>query len=401
MLAKRTKFVGSAIRELDLIAAQMKKEGKDVIKLNIGDTAAYFPTPKYVMDAYIEALKENKNFYSISIGIEELRYEISKYYYDFHGVEFTPNDVFVTAGISESLNFLNAALIDPGDMAALFVPYYPPYLNFLRFYGGRPLFINYLDGSSPAENLEKEVKKLKSSGKLKKLKYILVTSPSNPSGRIATKKELEELVDIANNYGILIVSDEIYDGISFKPFTSLGKVAKGVPHVIFNGASKVLRATGFRIGYTVIPENDELSKELKQKFIEMASMRLSVNTPAQYAVAEGYRMMKQHMPEIESVNNEIKKRLEMFLNLLDPEFFEGKFPDGAFYLFPKLKLEKLEFKDDKEFSRRLLEEKYVQLVGGSGFGVKGNIRIVGLVPPETIQKATQRINEFCRSHKKK
>ncbi|MEM3661737.1 MAG: aminotransferase class I/II-fold pyridoxal phosphate-dependent enzyme, partial [Candidatus Micrarchaeaceae archaeon] len=131
-VSEASKFAASPIREEDSIAAQLMKEGKKVVKLNTGDPAKYFKTPDYIIDAYINALKENKTFYSDSQGVPELREAIAKRYKKLYGADVSPSCIVITQGLSEALYFINTALIDRGDSAVIIRPYYPSYLPYLN-----------------------------------------------------------------------------------------------------------------------------------------------------------------------------------------------------------------------------------------------------------------------------
>lgn len=403
LLSQRSKYAVNPLEEDDLIAEDLSKKGKKIIKLNRGDPPAYFPTPKYIINAYIKALKEGKTGYGPARGIFELRDAVARRYKRKYGTDFDPGSVIVTQGVSESLYMLNSALLNPQDMAVIFRPYFSQYLPQIQLVGGKPLFIDYKEDerwSIDTDELKKQIGKLK--GK-KNIKYIMVTNPNNPTGTVLNKSVLEEVVDLANEHGLLIVSDEIYDEIVYNKmkFISMCKLAKGVPHIIFNGASKVFDATGFRTGFTIVPEGDKFSEKLKKKFIGYAMVRLSSNVPAQYAVAEGLNNVAEHNKAIKSMVKEIEKRVNFATNLLNEnEYLSTVRPNGAFYIFSRIDLKSLKFKNDKKFVDSLLQEKYVQITRGSGFGKPSHIRIVSLADKKVLGEAINRINDFCRKSAK-
>ncbi|MEM0143269.1 MAG: aminotransferase class I/II-fold pyridoxal phosphate-dependent enzyme, partial [Candidatus Parvarchaeum sp.] len=166
-------------------------------------------------------------------------------------------------------------------------------------------------------------------------------------------------------------------------------------------ASKNFDSTGLRLGYALLPENDRKSKELFNKMLDLARMRLSVNTPAQYAYTEGLRNVKEHKKAITSLRESIKDRvLFAYAEINRSEYMHAQEPHGAFYVFPKLNMEKLSVKNDKEFVSRLLIEKYVQITRGSGFGSPNHIRIVALAEKEILKDAIAKIEAFCKEHSK-
>ena len=400
----RSRYASNPIEEEDRVAEKLSERGRRIIKLNRGDPTAYFKTPKYMIDAYIAALKDGRTGYSDHTGVKRLREAVADRYRRIYNLRTDSNHILITQGLSEAIMLINAALINPGDRAILFKPDYPLYAPYLKLYGGKEIAGCYeerygwnIDTDHLRRTLKKELK-----GK-KNIKYIMVTNPNNPTGTVLNKSVLEEVVDLANEHGLLIVSDEIYDEIVYNKmkFISMCKLAKGVPHIIFNGASKVFDATGFRTGFTIVPEGDKFSEKLKKKFIGYAMVRLSSNVPAQYAVAEGLNNVAEHNKAIKSMVKEIEKRVNFATNLLNEnEYLSTVRPNGAFYIFSRIDLKSLKFKNDKKFVDSLLQEKYVQITRGSGFGKPSHIRIVSLADKKVLGEAINRINDFCRKSAK-
>jgi len=399
-VSKNSRFIGNPIRKLDLLAEKLSKEGKKVIKLNTGDPAKYFSPPKTLQEAYIKALEENKVFYSSSIGLRELREEVAKRYKNYYNLDVTEDKIIIGQGISELIYFLNASLIDKNDSAALFRPFYPPYLPNLLFFGGKLLLADYKEEDGWSIDIDALRKKIKNAKK--KPKYLLIINPNNPTGGLLDRKQLEEVVEIAKDFDIFIVSDEIYDELVYEgKFTSICEVAKGIPYVIFNGASKSFVATGLRVGYAIFPEEDKKSTELYKKFIDFAALRLCGNTPAQYAVAEALKNDKEHKEFLKDFLKELKQRIELGAKLANETgYLTTQKPKAAFYIFPKVDFSNLKIKNDKELVEKLLVSKFVQVVDGSGFGTLKHIRIVTLADKETLQEAFERITQFFKEEKK-
>ena len=396
-LSKLGKFATSPIREEDGIAADLISRGNKVIKLNTGDPAVYFKTPEYIINSYIEALKANNTSYSDSQGVQVLRDAVARRYEKTYGVQIKPDRVVVTQGVSEALYFLNTALINNGDKAILIRPYYPAYLPYLNIVGGEAVLAKYDEEKNweiDLDNLEETVKNTK------KAKYILITSPNNPTGGTLQRRTLEGIVEIAKNNDIFLISDEIYDELVFEgKFVSLSEVAKGIPHMVMNGASKNFAATGFRIGYIVFPNDDKRSEEFLKKTVDLARMRLSANTPAQYALAEGLNNVREHERLVAQLREEIKSRVNFATDQVNKsEYMHTVKPQGAFYVFPNVNFERLKLKDDKEFVSKLLLEELVQITRGSGFGAPNHIRIVALASKDLLFEATNRIEKFCKKY---
>jgi aspartate/methionine/tyrosine aminotransferase len=405
-ISDRSKYAANPLREDDRIVAELRAKGKRVVSLNIGNPPLYFPTPKYIVDAYVDALKKGKTAYAEADGVPELREAIAKRYKRMYDVDATKDDVIVTQGISEGLEFINCAMINPGDYAVLFVPYYVQYIVDLKLFGGNPIICNYNENRSwdvDTDALERSIKKEISAGHGRRIKYMMLTNPDNPTGKVLERRTLKRIVDIANDNGIFIVSDEIYDEIVYNGarFTSVAEVAKGMPYMILNGASKNFDATGFRLGFALLPEKDKKSMQLKEKLKEYAAVRLSSNVPAQYALAAAMNNVKAHSAAIKKMREEIQDRANYATDLLERNpYLKTQRPNGAFYIFSKVDLKALGFKTDKEFADALLEEEHVQIVRGSGFGLPSHIRIVALAPKEILGYAINKLNGFCERHAK-
>ncbi|MEM4088476.1 MAG: aminotransferase class I/II-fold pyridoxal phosphate-dependent enzyme [Candidatus Micrarchaeaceae archaeon] len=405
LFSKRSSFATNALEEDDALAFDLERKGAKVIHLNRGDPAEYFETPSYIKEAYIKAIKENKTHYTQTTGIPELREAVANRYKRKFGVDFDPSGVIVTYGVSEALYILNAALIDPGDPAVIFRPFYPLYVPFIELSEGVAYMHDYdeksgwsIDTDAFSKHIKEAFKKLK-----RKPKYMLITNPNNPTGTVLSRQVLEDLADIANDNSMLIVSDEIYDEIIFNgaKFTSIAEVAKGMPYVILNGASKDYISTGFRIGYMIVPGNDAVSNALKEKFSNFASVRISVNAPAQYAVAEAISNEREHDKSIKELVRSIEDRVNFSMRLLNENpYLETVRPNSAFYIFSRIDLKPLGFTKDKEFTDAFLKEKYVQIARGSGFGSPNHIRIVALPSKEVLGEAITRLNDFCAERAK-
>lgn len=402
ILSNRSRYAFNSIHENDMLANSMKKAGKKVIIINRGDPPVYFKTPSYIINAFMRALKEGKTGYSSAIGVEELREAVSKRQKRLYNVDSTSDDVIITQGVSEALMFLNASLINDGDRAVVFRPYYAQYVPELEINGGIPILERYSEEDNWSVDTDSLEKMLKRDPKItKRIKYVLITNPNNPTGTVLERKTLKEVVEIANDYDLLLISDEVYDEIIYNKakFTSISELAKGVPHIILNGASKDYDSTGFRIGFVIIPENDRTSSEIKSKIKDFATLRLSANTPAQYAVAESMNNIREHNKAIKYMVKEIEERANLASRLINGSgYMHAVTPQGAFYIFPRLNMDRLRINDDKEFVTKFLKEECVQITRGSGFGEKGHIRIVLLPYPEILEDAIKRIERFCRRH---
>ncbi len=406
VLSKRSAFASNPIEEEDILAAKLRSKGRKIYALNRGDPVKYFPTPKYILDAFKEAVSEGMTSYSAADGTKELKDAIAKRYSSKYRLPLDDEDIIVTAGVSEALMFLSSAMVDQSDSAILFRPYYPLYERFLRMNGGKPIMERYDEKDSwnvHIESLGRTLNAARKAGKIRRIKYMILTNPNNPTGTVLRRNVLEEVVDLANEHGILLVSDEIYDEIIFgrQKFTSISEVAKGTRYMVLNGMSKIYDSTGMRIGFALLPSDDRTSKELKAKLRDYAQARLSVCTPAQHAAAVAMNNKAEHRKAIRRMVSSIGEQARYAVKLLsENEHLSTVEPNGAFYILPRIDLKGLGMRDDRQFAERLLKEEGIQITRGSGFGAQSHFRIVALPPKEILGYAINRINAFCETHSK-
>lgn len=399
-LSQRMEHACYPIRELFPLSEEIRKTGAEIYNASIGDPVPYLGTASYVVKAYRKALKEGKTSYCRPPGDFGFLDEIAKRYKRLYNLDIDSSKIFVTQGLSEAVAFLVESLMDKGRGAVLFNPYYPVYAPTVGLFGGT-VVLSELDeghGWAPSkENLEEKIKNAKSAGM--DLKFMLVNNPNNPTGSMFSRKYLEDVVEVAKNNDLLIISDEIYDEIILvkEKMTCIGEVAKGVPHIIMNGLSKNWGGTGFRIGWVIMPEDDEGSKKLREGFTNLLSMRLCASTPAQLAGVEALSNAKAHRRYLKYIVKNIKERAEfMHKRLNEINGVSCQKAKGAFYLFPKIDLSKTKFKNDKEFCTELLRKEHVWVTRGSGFGLDSHLRTTVLPPVDILEKVAQGIENLVR-----
>ncbi len=231
---------------------------------------------------------------------------------------------------------------------------------------------------------------------------IAVINPNNPTGAVYPPKVIKEIANIAAENKLLLISDEIYDGMSFVPFTSPLTLAKDVPMVVFNGFSKIYMAPGWRLGYTVFNNPDGFLDDVKKAYMNEARLRICANTPCQRAAIAALKGPQDHIPE---TIRKLKERANYSYERLNeiPGISAAK-PEGAFYIFPKI--EALSngpcerWKDDREFVLDVLNRAHVLFVHGSGFCStygKGHFRAVILPPMDVLEKAFDALDAFMRN----
>jgi aspartate/methionine/tyrosine aminotransferase len=388
-VSKKVVGVEYAIRDIVLAARKVEQKGIPVDYLNIGDPVQFgFQPPDNVKQALIDAVNRGDNYYSTSEGLLELREEIAKKE-NAKGLSITADDILITNGVSEGLDMVISSIVEEGDEVLLPGPYYPPYASYVRLHGGTPVeFSVDLNNSTP------DIDDIKSKITPKTVAICLI-SPNNPTGVVFNEKALQELVDLANQHNLYIICDEIYDQIVFdEEFVGIGKVAGDSPVIILNGFSKVHLMSGWRIGYIAFNKSPQLT-ELREHLPKLARVRIATSLPVQYAALESLRGPQDYIGNFVS---EMKKHRDFVVKRLNEmPGLSCSNPKGSFYAFPKI--EDNRFGTDKEFVTKLLEQKGVLTVHGSGFGEQygsGHFRLVYLPDLKILDSAMNKIEEFVR-----
>lgn len=390
--SKKSKGISYAIREVVVYAKKLERKGIKVLKLNIGDPIAYdFDTPNHVKEALYKAAKDGYNGYAPSEGYEELRQEIVNRERKRNGMSYDIDDICITTGVTEALQIFLASCLDEGDELLVPGPTYPPYNLITSFYGAKPVPYATVEEKGWQPDVDDIRKKMNS-----KTKGIVIINPNNPTGALYSPKVVKEIVDIAAEHNIVVVSDEIYDDIVFEgKHYSTASLAKDVPIITFNGFSKVYLVPGWRVGYAIFNNPNGELNELKDAFLRIARARLCANSVCQLAMISALRGGDEH---IKKMVEKLKKRRDFaYKRINEIDGLSTEKPSGAFYIFPKI--EKNVWKEDKQFVLDLLNEEHVLLVHGSGFCPiygKNHFRAVILPPIELMEEAFNRLEAFMK-----
>jgi tyrosine/nicotianamine family aminotransferase len=394
--SNRAQKVEYAIRDIMVKAEEVRRSGKKLLALNIGDPVKYgFDTPDHIKRALTRAIESGSNYYSASEGIRELREAVAEKENEINGAQIGPDNVLVTAGISEAILFLMASLVNPGDEVLIPGPCYPPYLTYAKFFDGKPVTYRTVEDKGWAPDLADLESKISSRTRL-----IVMVNPNNPCGSVYSKPEISKIIDLAATHNIPVAADEIYDRIVYDgKFTSAASIAKDVPIIGLNGFSKTYLMTGWRLGYLFVQDPNGKLKEVWDGIQRLSRVRLCAATPVQIAGVEALRGPQDHIPRLVA---ELKKRRDYAWNRMNeiPGLHASK-PSGAFYLFPKIELNST-WKDDLEFTTRLLQETGVLLVNGSGFDPhygKDHFRAVFLPPEDMLREALDAIEQYMKRKK--
>lgn len=391
-VTERVRTIEYAIRDILVHAKQVAKTGKKIYYLNIGDPVAFdFDTPPHIKQALINAVQEGANNYSPSEGLPELRQAISQKEKRVNDIAVDPENVVVTQGISEGIEMVMAALVNAGDEILLPGPTYPPYISYTKFFGGKPITYETVEENGWQPNVDDLRKKIS-----KKTRAIAIINPNNPTGALYDEKVVKQIVDLAGEHDLPILSDEIYDRITFgKKLTSTAHLAKDVPVVGLNGFSKVYLMTGWRLGYVYFHDQNGQLEDFKEGVEKEARIRLCANTPVQKAGVAALNGPQDHVKE--TVRKLQERRDYAWKRLNEIEGISCAKPEAAFYVFPKIHEVGSKWKTDMDFALDLLKESGVLFVHGSGFDPvygAGHVRGVILPPIETLEQALDEVERF-------
>ncbi len=381
-LAKRCSQVeGSAIREM-----VGKSYGMDnLVSFAFGEPD--FVTPKRIIDAGVKALQDGETFYTPNAGIPELRTVVAKTY-EPRGMHYDMENVIITVGAMEALNLTMVTLLDPDDEVIVSNPYWANYCGMVDEFAHAHLVDVYEENGFMFD--PEDIKKALNEH----TKAILLNFPSNPTGGVATKENLEQIAQIAIDNDLYIITDEIYRRLLYtgEHYTSIAEFP-GMKErtIIIDGCSKTYAMTGWRIGYAVA---DQKIIEMMTKLQENAIS--SVFEPVQKAAIDA---LTGDQSPVDEMIKKYKNRRDILMNGLNT-MMDGKItckePKGAFYIFANIKGTGL---SSDEFCNRLLQEKHVVTVPGSGFGSNGEgyIRLSYATSEDNIKEGLNRMQEFVNS----
>jgi len=377
-------------------AEELKRSGKEILYLNIGDPVKYdFDTPAHIKRALQKAVEDGSNYYAPSQGLRELREAIVEKEKRVNGAQLDADNIVVTTGISEAILFLMASVVNPGDEVLIPGPCYSPYLAYAKFFEGVPVTYRTIEERGWAPDLSDIEAKITGRTRL-----ILIINPNNPTGSVYSKDEIGKILELAEAHNIPVAADEIYDRITYDTeFCSIASQAKDVPLIGLNGFSKAYLMTGWRLGYIYTQDPEGRLADIWDGIMRLSRVRLSASTPAQVAAVEALRGPQDHITEMVS---RLKKRRDLSLNRLSEiHGLSAAKPHGAFYLFPKISQIGTTWKNDEEFVGELLKETGVLVVHGSGFDPtygKNHFRMVFLPEERILEQAFDAIENFMKQH---
>ncbi len=388
MLTKRVQSLSTSLTiAISTLAAELKASGKDVISFSAGEPD--FGTPEVIKDEAKKALDANYTGYTAVPGFPGLLDAVRDKLKRDNNLEYKSSQIIVSNGAKHSLFNLFQALIEDGDEVIIPAPYWVTYPELVTYSGGKSVFIE----TSDKENFKITANQLKTAI-TPKTKMLILTTPSNPTGAVYTKAELEAIADVLKDTDIFVASDEmyeklVYDGVEFTAVASINQ-DMFARTITVNGLSKSVAMTGWRFGYLASP-NDELIAAMKKLQSQSTSNINSITQHAAIVALDG-----KADEDIEMMREEFQKRRDLAVKLFNQsDKLSVEKPDGAFYLFVNIKKVT---NDSMEFCKQLLEEKGVALVPGVGFGSEGYFRFSFATDEENIKEGIKRIKEFCDSY---
>ena len=380
-------------------AKLMEEEGHHIFKLNIGNLAPFgFEAPEEVQQDVIRNLPMSAG-YSDSKGLFAARKAIMHYSQLKNITDVTIDDIFIGNGASELIVMCMQGLLNPGDEVLVPAPDYPLWTAAVTLAGGTPC--HYLSDEADGWNPDMADMRSKIT---ENTRAIVVINPNNPTGAVYPDEILQQIIQLAREFNLVIYADEIYDKVLYDgaTHTSIASLADDVLFVTINGLSKNYRACGYRAGWMIVSGDMQHAQDYLDGLNILASMRLCSNVPGQFAIQTalgGY----QSINDLVAPGGRLFKQRELAYQLLTaiPGVTCVK-PKAALYLFPRLDPVIYPIQDDQQFILELLEQEKVLVVQGSGFNWKqpDHLRIVFLPIEDDLRAAIARIARFLEHYRK-
>jgi len=369
-------------------ARELKAAGKDVIGLGAGEPD--FDTPENIKKAAIDAINSGETKYTAVDGTPALKQAIVNKFKRENNLDYSLEQISAGTGGKQIIFNAILATVNPGDEVIIPAPYWVSYPDIVLLAGGTPKIVKCSENNNfkitPSE-LEKSI--------TNKTKWIIINSPSNPTGSGYTQKELEALGDVLKkNKNVFILSDDIYEHITYDDFKffTIAQIKELKDRTLtMNGVSKSYAMTGWRIGYGAGP------KDIIKAMAKLQSQ--STTNPSSISQAAAIEALSGTQDFIKTRAESFKERRNFVVKYLNNiKGLSCLKPNGAFYVFPSCqKLLGKKLKTDKEFVEKLLEESLVAVVQGSAFGLDGYFRISYATSMDNLKKALERIKFFCES----
>ncbi|MCF0059735.1 pyridoxal phosphate-dependent aminotransferase [Dyadobacter sp. CY356] len=379
-------------------ALELESLGFKIHNLNIGNPAPFgFDSPDEIVHDIIMNIR-NAQGYSDSRGLFSARKAVMHYTQTIGIQDVEINDIFIGNGVSELILLSMQALLNPGDEILVPSPDYPLWTAAIALSGGKP--VHYVcdeeaDWNPDLEDMESKI--------TSRTKGIVLINPNNPTGAVYEKDVLMRIAKMAEEHGLIIFSDEIYDKILYDGAVHypMGSLVHDTLCVSYGGLSKNYRSAGFRGGWMILSGAKQKAKSYVEGLLLLASMRLCANVPTQYAIQTalgGYQSIK----ELVVPTGRLHKQMNLIYDRLVaiPGITCVK-PKGSLYVFPKIDLKKFGLENDEKFVYDLLSEQRVLVVAGTGFNYisDDHFRIVFLPTMDELNQAMDKLEYFLETRR--
>ena len=381
-------------------AKQMEEEGHKIIKLNIGNLAAFgFDSPEEIQQDIIRNLPSAAG-YTDSKGIFSARKAIMHYCQQKRIKGVTLEDIYVGNGVSELIAMAMNALLNDGDEVLVPAPDYPLWTAAISLSGGTPKHYLCDENNGWLPDLADIRSKIN-----RRTRAIVIINPNNPTGALYPDELLREIIDIARKHQLIIYADEIYDKVLYDGarHTAIASLSEDVLTITFNGLSKNYRSCGYRAGWMVVSGDKRHAQDYIEGLDMLASMRLCANAPGQHGIQTalgGY----QSIDDLVAEGGRMRRQRDVAYELISaiPGVTCVK-PKATLYMFPRLDPKVYPIKDDQQFISELLQEEKVLLVQGSGFNWPhpDHFRLVFLPHEDDLREAIGRIARFLENYRKR
>ncbi len=381
-------------------AKQMEEEGHKIIKLNIGNLAAFgFDSPEEIQQDIIRNLPSAAG-YTDSKGIFSARKAIMHYCQQKRIKGVTLEDIYVGNGVSELIAMAMNALLNDGDEVLVPAPDYPLWTAAISLSGGTPKHYLCDENNGWLPDLADIRSKIN-----RRTRAIVIINPNNPTGALYPDELLREIIDIARKHQLIIYADEIYDKVLYDGarHTAIASLSEDVLTITFNGLSKNYRSCGYRAGWMVVSGDKRHAQDYIEGLDMLASMRLCANAPGQHGIQTalgGY----QSIDDLVAEGGRMRRQRDVAYELINaiPGVTCVK-PKATLYMFPRLDPKVYPIKDDQQFISELLQEEKVLLVQGSGFNWPhpDHFRLVFLPHEDDLREAIGRIARFLENYRKR
>lgn len=394
--AKTIDNIHSDIRGKNFFSAlDLERQGTKILKLNTGNPATFgFQMPESVKKTLFEKIDMALGYCDVR-GMLDARNAILEYHRSKNITVASLDDIFIGNGISEIAAMVATAILNPGDEVLVPAPCYSLWVNEICLRNAIPVFYrcDELEHWQPDSD---HIKSLITS----KTKAIVIINPNNPTGVLYSDRVLLEIAEIARQNNLVVLSDEIYDRLVFdgKQHTSFASLTDDIPVITMNGLSKSHCLCGFRCGWLVISGPKVKRYEISQALLKLASIRLSANAIMQTIIPAALADVKYTESMIKPGGRLYEQRKATFEALDKSECLSYVKNDAAFYVFPNIKTQYIREMDDSTFAEKLLFNKNILVVPGSGFmwDKPDHFRIVMLPHADVLHKAILQINDFVK-----